>query len=1135
MSKMLKKNTLRDIGRTKARFISIMLIIMLGVGFLVGNNSTAPSMYAVVDSYYRDTNLMDFRLISTVGFSEEDVKAVENMEGVEDVMPSYFCDVLTKGDTGSVIRLFATPKAYGDNNEINRLSVREGRLPEKADEIVIGASRFGDYALGDTISFFSPIEGENLEDSLLNTDYKIVGIVDSPVYISFERGFTNVGSGKVAAYMLIPLENFLIERYTDLYVTFTSLRDFAPYSLEYKNHRDEILENLEVTAASREQAFSQEYIESAQASLDEAKVTYETEKAKAEKEIADAQQMIDDGWSTLEKEISSAQSTLAFAKEEIEKGEQELALAKDEFYKTITLAQQDIDAAQKQINQGEKFISAAKLQMKENLFASVSMLGAVSEQLEQFYDGKDMLSAEDVEALCLYIQLYKTTVQSQLKEAEDALVSLKASLEQQGIDAEKDEQYIAVKAQRDTLQKAVEAIDNFLNTGKAELISAIETILEQQAQLEASKLLLEDSKAQLTQQTQQAQKEFDTAEDELSKAKSEYEAGVLALESTKASAVKELISAQEELDLKKAEAQAEFLKAEAELSKAQADFDALQEPQWMCNTRDNNPGYSTYVDNVERVTAVGKVFPVFFLLVAVLVCVTTMSRLIEEQRGDIGALTTLGYKKRSIIFKYIIYSVSATVIGAAVGIVLGVFSIPYVIFNAYRMLYSSLPSLILTLSTGSAVIATLVAILCTSTVAFVTCNSLLRKEPATLLRPKAPKPGKRILLEKVNFIWNRLGFFSKVTVRNIFRYKARFFMTVIGVAGCTALIVAALGLYGSINDVVDKQFGEVFTYDAVVALEENADREAVKNQLESDERIDSTVMCRQALATVHTPEVSFTDDTYICVPENIEELNKVINLQNRTTSEKYEISPNGVILSEKLAKSLDVSVGDEVSVIDKGIKVRGFTVEGICENYLYGYVYMSPELYEKSFGSEPEYNVILCKKAQGVEFDSQKVGEDYLGTEGVLGITFVQDSVESFNEMIGSLNYVVLVMLVCAGALAFVVLYNLTNINIAERKREISTLKVLGFKNTETSAYIYRENLLLSIFGTAAGLLLGVWLLGFIIKTVEIDMLMFGRETHFMVYLISALLTLIFAAVVNIIMHFRIRKIDMVESLKSVE
>ncbi len=1134
MSKMLFKNTIRDIGRTKARFISIMLIIMLGVGFLVGVNSTAPSMYAVVDEYYADTNLMDFRLISTVGFSKEDVSAVENMEGVEDVMPSYFCDVLTKGDTGSVIRLHAIPKEYGDNKEINSLILKEGRMPQKADEIVIGASQFGDYELGDSISFFSPTQGADLTDMLHNTEFKIVGIVDSPLYISFERGSTNVGSGKVAAYMMIPMESFCIDRYTDLFVTFSELRGIQPYSQEYRDLRDEIGEKLEIIGDTRVQAFVSEEIEAAQASIDEAKATLDAERLKAEKEFKNAQKKIDDGRTAIEDEFSAAENTLAQAKQKIEEGTLELRSGKDEFAREIAKARQDIEETEAQLKKGEEAIAEAKKEMKESLFASAEKFGINKEQFDAFYDDKDMLSTEDVEGLEVYVNAYKTIAYAQLKEAEDNLSTLEAQLRAQGIDPDSNEEYVSARGHRDALSQKISAIDEFANSGKAQLLFAIKTITFQEEELRTAKAQLEDGKVTLATRVQLAEKQFEKAEGELESAWEEYTFGVQTLNDKQKSAEEEIGKAQAELDSKIKEANSAFEEAENELANAQAELDSIPEPQWLCNTRDSSPGYSAYEDDVARVTAVGKVFPIFFLLVAVLVCVTTMTRLIEEQRSDLGAFITLGYKKRSIIAKYIVYCISATVAGSAVGIVLGIFSIPFVIFNAYRMLYASLPKLILTVDVKSAVIATAVAILCTAGVAYVTCNSLLRKEPASLLRPKAPKPGKRIFLEKITFIWSRLGFFSKVTVRNIFRYKVRFFMTVLGVAGCTALIVAAFGLYGSINDVVDKQFGKVFTYDAVAAVDSGAQRDELRNEFDSDSRIDSFVFCRQTLVAVNSTERGYYDDTYICVPENMQEFERMVHLQQRKSGEKIPIGAKGVILTEKLARNMNVSVGDKVAVVEKGTKVR-LEVEGICENYLYGYVYMSPQVYKESFGTAPEYNIIMFTKAEDAEITNEEIGKEYLAKDAVRGISFVEDSIKTFGDMIGSLNYVVLVMLVCAGALAFVVLYNLTNINIAERKREISTLKVLGFKNTETSAYIYRENLLLSLLGTGAGLILGVWLLRFIISTVEIDMLMFGREIHFAVFVISAVLTLVFAAIVNIIMHFRIKKIDMVESMKSVE
>lgn len=1134
MNKMLMKNTLRDIGRTKARFISIMLIIMLSVGFLVGINSVAPSMYAVVNEYYTEKNLMDFRLISTVGFTDEDVKAVADIDGVEAVMPSYFMDVLPVGETGDVVRIYALPQRYEDNGIINEITLREGRLPEKDNEIVIGASRFGDFGIGAKIKFTSPEKGSELSDTLKNTEFEIVGIVDSPMYISFERGSTNVGSGKVSAYMMIPSDNFIIDRYTDLYVTFSDLDDVKPYSDEYDEIRDGFADVLKGVGNVRIEVFNTDEILAAQASIDEAEETLKTEKTKADKEIENAQKKIDDGYAQLEQKEDEGRKTLALAKKEIDAGKAELKEQKDAFEKTIKSAKDELSKKEEELISGEAQIKEAKKLLKENLFRSISNLGFPREQYESFYGGKDMLSVEDVEKIAGYLQMYRGMVSSQLLSAEDALVALESKLVFAGINPEDSEECIALLQKRDALSQTLSEIDLFQNTGKAELVSAIEEITRKEEALATGKQEIEKAKIQLSESEEAAKEKIALAEEKIAQAQVQYYAGLKQLEDGIKSAKAELNKAQKELDSKKAEAQREFKKAEKEIADAQDKLNKVATSEWLYHTRSNNPGYDAYVDDVERVNAVGKVFPVFFMLVAILVCVTTMTRLIEEQRGDIGALTTLGYRRKDIILKYVIYTTSATVIGSALGLLWGLPSIPFVIYNAYGMLYSSLPSLILTVSIGSAVIAILGAMLCTTVVAVVSCYALLHKKPATLLRPKAPKPGKRIFLEKVKFIWNRLGFFSKVTVRNIFRYKARFFMTVIGVAGCTALIFAAMGLYASINDVVDKQFGEIFRYDMIVALEDGADAQAVKGELANDERIDEIALCRQNLAVVMGPWGRYTDDTYICVPESTEDFTRIVDLHERKSSEPVSIGEKGVILTEKLATKLKLSVGDTVKVEDKGVCVE-LMVEGICENYLYGYAYMSPKVYENNFGYEPEYNMFMCTEAQTANIQHSEMGEDMLDTKGVLGVSFISDSTDTFDEMISSLDYVVMVMLVCAGALAFVVLYNLTNINIAERKREISTLKVLGFKSTETSAYIYRENLVLTLVGAFSGLALGVWFLRFIIKTVEMDMLMFGREMHFTSFVLAFALTIVFAVIVNLVMHLRIKKIDMIESLKSVE
>lgn len=1134
MSKMLIKNTLRDVKNTKARFISIVLIVMLGVGFLVGLNSTAPSMYKVAEDYYKDQNLMDYRLLSTVGFTEDDVKAIADIDGVDDVMPSYFCDVLLLGDTGSVVRLYAVPEQYDDNDIINGLTLREGRMPTSPDEILIGENRFGEDAIGSKISFASATDEVNISYTLAISEFTIVGVVDSPLYISFERGSTNVGSGKISDYMFISKEAFSTERYTELYVTADILREYEPYSDEYKGSRDEFIKKLEAAGDLRIESFKEE-ISIAQASLDEAVATYTDQRAKAKKEIADARQKIDEAKEKLAKETEEAEGKLVAAKSEIDRGFAELSNKKTEFEQKILSAESDLNKAKKDIESGRAELEKAKKQLTESLFEKVSTFGITREQFDVQLGDDGELGTDDVEKFALGTQMYKGMLSSRIISLASEIEDLEQELSAQGKEPANDEIYLEKKKTYEELLAINTAIDEFLTSGKAELISAIETIDKNEAQLSASEIYIESAKASLEKEKASAYKQFADSEAQLYNALAEYEKGVEELEEKIREAEEEISKAQVELDENENTAKEKFTKAKEELVSSQAELNSLPSPEWYFFKRDHNPGYAAYEDNVGRVTAVAKVFPVFFLLVAILVCVTTMSRLVEEQRSDIGALTTLGYKKIHIIGKYLMYSVSASLIGSAIGIVLGIVTLPGVIFNAYRMLYSSLPDLTLKLDVVSAVVATLAAILCTSAVSFFTCNALLKKEPASLLRPKAPKPGKRIFLERIGFIWKRLGFFSKVTVRNIVRYKARFLMTVIGIAGCTALIVAAMGLHRSINDVVTLQFDEIFTNDAVIALDNpKADNSSLNDKIVTDERFSKVALCRQNLIEVMTGWGIFKDDTYIVVPENVEQYTEIVNLRDRKSGEEVNLDSSGVVLSEKLAKKLRVSVGDEVRVVDRNIK-KPFTVSGICENYLYGYVFMTPQVYRDNFGEEPLYNMYMCRNSQTVTYNEDELSKEYLEDEGVLGVSFVDSSISSFKDMIDSLNYVVIVMVICAAALAFVVLYNLTNINIAERKREISTLKVLGFKNSETSAYIYRENIVLTIVGTIVGLLLGVLLLKFVINTVEIDMVMFGRQMYAQTFIIAAVLTVVFSALVNVIMCFRIKKIDMIESLKSIE
>lgn len=1133
MSRMLFKNTIRDIGRTKARFISIMLIIMLGVGFLVGIHSTAPSMYAAAQEYYTESNLMDFRLVSEVGFTEDDIRAIEEIEGIKDVMPSYFCDVLDSDEKAHVLRLIAMPESvYGDM--INVPSLNEGRMPEKSDEALLGYSNLGIGDMGGEVKLSSANDNDNLSDTLLNTEFKITGIVDLPMYISFERGYTNVGNGKIYDYMLVPRENFLVERYTEVYLTIQTNGEVSPYSDEYDKLCEDFRDKLDQVSDLRIEAFLSENVTSAQSSIDEAEALLESKRAEAEAEISKAQKQIDDGKRELSEKTAEAERELATAKEKIDNGYYELYEQKERYYAEIKSAEDKIADSERELADAYEKIESAKREFMQTIYATLSDYGISQEDFEGYFGQKDMLTKEDVEQIISLVSMYEMSLNMQKSSYEQIIAGIEKNAEQTGTAPEDDPLYSETKAKLDEVNKTLSDIDEKLLGSKAQMLGAIDEIENAEAQLAKGKAELQTAKDTLRETKKQTEAQLAEAESTLENYRTEYDEGMKKLQNETSEAEQRLTEAQAELDSKRLEAEKEFADAETKIEDARSQLEKYSDPKWYIFDRSDNPGYSSYTENVERVNAVGKVFPVFFLLVAVLVCVTTMSRLVEEQRGDIGAITTLGYGKRDIMLKYVYYSAGASVIGAVTGIAVGVPVIPTVVMSAYSMLYS-MPYRCLRLNILSAVIATVVAVICTSCVSVFTCYELLRHSPATLLRPKAPKPGKRILLERITFLWNKMSFFAKVTARNIFRYKARFLMTVIGVAGCTALIVSGLGLYSSITDVMDRQFGEIFAYDAtIMASSGENDTETLREALKQDQRVGDFSLCRQAMVTVTSQRTSVNENVYIAVPENVADYEKIVNIRERTTGNKIEFKDKGCIITEKLANTLGVSIGDTVKVTDDS-RTAELEITDIAENYLYGYVFVNPDTYRESFKTDAEYGLFMIKQSGEGEFSNDTVGSEYVDRDDVLGVVFISSNMETFRNMIQSLNYVVLVMVVCAAALAFVVLYNLSNINIAERKREISTLKVLGFKNSETSAYIYRENIVLTAVGILCGLLLGIWLKDFIVSTVEVNMVMFGRQLHASTFIISTLLTAVFSVAVNFVMHLRIKKIDMVESLKSVE
>ena len=668
-------------------------------------------------------------------------------------------------------------------------------------------------------------------------------------------------------------------------------------------------------------------------------------------------------------------------------------------------------------------------------------------------------------------------------------------------------QLASARQQLEEGKAAIIAAGNKLDTSKKELDTAYRTIVSGQQQINAgwkalreNEQTLKDAKASLT-----------AGEEELALGKSEYEDG-------------------------KQKAEEKFREAEEEIAKAEKEIEEIVEPEWYLMTRDSLTEYGGYGDNAERMRAIGKVFPVLFFLVAALISLTTMTRMVEEQRTQIGTLKALGYSKLEIAGKYLNYALLASVGGSIVGVLFGEKVFPFIIVYAYKIMYKHIPHIVIPYHLSYGVMATLAAVACTFLATLISCYRELASTPAVLMRPPAPKEGKRILLERITFLWKHFSFIWKSTFRNLIRYKKRFFMTIFGIGGCMALMLVGFGLKDSIYCILDLQYQEVQEYDGAVYLKENASpsgKEALVDYLDHNDEIGQTAELYMKMITVeHGKE---TQEPYLTVVKEKEEFEKLVHFRDRLTGETYEIQDDGVMLSEKLASMLEVKRGDTITIVNEERGNREVKVTDICENYLGHYIYMSGAYYKELYGEEAVYNCFYFDQKEYNEAELQKIGEDVLAYPDVLNISYADTMRAQMDDMLRSLNLVIVVLIISAGALAFIVLYNLNNINITERQRELATLKVLGFYDKEVGAYVYRENILLTIIGAFVGCGLGWLLHRYVIVTVEVEEVMFGRQIDFSSFVYSFLFTVGFSLIVNFVMYFKLKKIDMVESLKSVE
>lgn len=1073
------KDIFREIKISLGRFLSILCIVAIGVAFFAGIKASAPDMKNSADTYFDKYNVQDIQIYSTIGLTKKDVAAINKIKGVKSVQPSFSMDTLSQIDsTQMVIKVIS----YGIDQKMNKVRVVEGRMPERENECLVEASSatnklYGTFHIGDTIKLQSGTD-EALSKSLKHTKFKIVGTCYNPNYLSYEKGSSNIGSGTVNSFIYIQNTNVLKDYYTEVDVCVKGAKDLDCYSDEYFDVVDPVLKKIKKISNKQIDARIQSY----QSELDEKKQEATDKFKDAENQFNDAQNKIDSGLS----EIQSNELKLQNSKDQINQGW-------NEYYANLQLLD-NIPTLQNAIAQIEE---------------SEKKLPELLSQKEQVENGLQQINAEGD------LNTKRTLIQNAIDFIDIAL----KKLENYPDSSDAETIMIKLNEKKELLQGQLSLIDQAI-AKKAELEAILPQIQSGIEQIQAGVAKKAELQSQLN-QLLNAKNELNNAYVSLINGQAQYEDGVSKIEDAK----NELNKSIEQLTLSKAEFNIQKHDALRELSDAQLEIDKM-EGKWIVLDRNSHYSYRDYGACADRMDGIAKVFPVFFFLVAALVCMTTMTRMVDEQRNEMGTLKALGYSKLQIASKYIIYALIASILGSILGCSLGMYLFPTVIFNAWNTLYNIdqikflfQPGLIL-LASGSVTGITLLATL-------YSIYSELIEMPSQLMRPKAAKAGKKILLERITFIWKRLSFLQKVTARNIFRYKKRFFMTIIGIAGCSALLVAGFGINDSISDIVNQQYNVIYHYDATVS----AKTSEITSQIKSLKGV-KDVYEEDHLAV--TTKIENKDiSTTVHIISNDKKFKDFCTLFNGNN--EFDLDDSSVLISQKMATKLNKKAGDTIKIKDANNKVIKAKIKGVFTNYVGHHIYASESLYKSWNTNAKTTHIYLIKSKKTTKKFERNLGNKIMNIDGVQSVTFYSSLQKNFKDMIKSISYIVVVLVISAACLAFVVLYNLSNVNISERKREIATIKVLGFTRKEVDAYINRETILLTILGSLIGLGIGIGLHHLIMNLAEMDDIMFGRTINSISYVISFVMTIGFNAIINLCMHKKLNNIQMVESLKAVE
>lgn len=1078
--RMLIKDTLREIRKSLGRFFSIFAIVAIGVAFFAGVKASAPIMKSTADGYFDDYNLMDIRLLSTLGFTEDDVKQIREISGVKGFFATHTLDVLIKQNTQEfVMKVLTLPDDLDPNNPdyMNQAVLIEGRLPENANECVIEAGKIShfDADIGTVLTLDSGNDDE-LEDILTTTEFTVVGKVTNPYYLSYQKGSSSIGSGTLSGYIMIQESAFDQDYYTDIYLTVEHVKELNSYEDEYFDIIDPLTDKLEELGKIRSKIRSEDVKSSAYHAYVDGWNAFYTAKNDADQQLAEAQKTLDrsfvdlmQGSADLKQQKQDFELQIADAKRQIKNGRIDIANAWNTYDQQVIAFEKQKTEALAQIQDALDQVEEAKAKRAE--------LVTNKEQLQA------ALSSPSLS------QMEKQMAQAQLEQVEAGIAQIDESL--------------------NTLEIPVDEVMSQLNAGEQQLADA-------RIEIELNEASLDQNEKDLNTQIDDANKQFQEAQQTINDGWIAYDEGVDQIAKNRRIADEELLDAMEELE------------------KAEADILEIEDGEWFVLDRESHYSYMDYGSAADRMGAISEVFPLFFFLVAALICLTTMTRMVDEQRGTIGTLKALGYSKAKIAVKYLSYAFLSSVGGSIVGVLIGFAVFPTVIYTAWNIMYE-LPPVQLEFIPSFALQASVAATLITLGATIAAVYKELMETPSLLMRPKAPKNGKRVFLERIPLIWKHLSFSKKVTVRNLIRYKKRFFMTVIGISGCTALLVAGFGIQDSIGDIVPKQFEEIQNYQVNIEFEKDlnvVEKEEIMNEVQKFNHVVDIMEIAEYNGTI---DVSGKEQSVtIVVPTDVDKFKDFVNLRTRRSHTPVEIKDDGAIISEKLANDLNVGIGDLIQCENDDI-IKQIKIVGIVENYVGHYLYMSETGYKSTYGFTSKATNLFVKTDSTDDKAEENLGNHITKINGVSSVVFYSGTADSFSDTIKSLGFVVVVLVISAALLAFVVLYNLTNVNISERIREIATIKVLGFYDNEVSSYVFRENLILSFIGALCGLILGTLLHRLIMSMAELDSVMFGRTILLQSYVLSVVITMFFSWLVAKVMHHKLKGIPMVESLKSVE